>query len=176
MSDFLNFIEKYRSGEISAFDLYDRLPLDMKKSVDNFIGGGSEASLRKSTKSLTAPAEEDEREEVTAKDVKTKHGKLDPSDKEITKNMMRGYGGSATPGPVTTSAPSPSTSPGPLRLSMKARQNHTSSRYGTEVVRKSHVGSRCTHCQRLHKSISKVCNSCRSSMSSTAWHQNSHLE
>ena len=176
MSDFLNFIEKYRAGEISAFDLYDRLPLDMKKSVDNFVKGGSEESLRESTKSLTAPEEED-RDEVTAEGVETKHGKMRGSEKDMAKNVTQGYSApTGGRGPVNVSAPSPTTSPGPLRLSMKAQENLMSSRYGAEVFRKSHVGTRCTHCDRLHKSVGRVCGSCRSAMSSTVWHKNSHLE
>jgi hypothetical protein len=75
--------------------------------------------------------------------------------------------------PVSTAA---STLTASLGKSLKAQENQTASRYGIETVRKSFVGHSCTHCQRLHKSVGKVCDECRKSMNSTVWHSGSHLE
>jgi len=75
--------------------------------------------------------------------------------------------------PVSTAASTLSAS---LGKSLKAKENQTASRYGIETVRKSFVGHSCTHCQRLHKSVGKVCDECRKSMNSTVWHSGSHLE
>ena len=169
MSKFVNLIEDYRAGKISAFDLYRNLPLDMQKSVDGAL--------------IKSKTEDDEgREDQEAGDL------IYPEKKDLEKFAPAVAGGTANTAPPATasSATSPSGlalslndfvgSRAQLKKSVKAQESRMTSLYGNEVIRKSGVGSPCIICNKLHKSIKNICTTCSDSMNSTAWHKNSHLE
>jgi hypothetical protein len=254
MSDLSDFFHAYESGQIGAVDLYEQLPPEMRKSVDEmlkattptrrgaegpsrvksyFIPKGEELQqvgekvttvktpARVKTQSLPHVADthpssyalrkrglETKVEPVVQKKVTSTARDLEMSvdkgkeeekkdDDDSQKDEIRDVlfegkedldkpgtanpqvtaaygmaGGSQRKGPVDTSTPYAAS----LSASLKAKENQTASRYGIETVRKSFVGHSCTHCQRLHKSVGKVCDECRKSMNSTVWHSGSHLE
>lgn len=163
MSDLSEFFDAYESGQIGAVDLYEQLPPEMRKSVDEMLKGKEEEKK-----------DDDDSQKDEIRDVLFE-GKED-LDKPGPSQATAAYsvaGGSERRGPVDTSTPPYAAS---LSASLKAKENQTASRYGIETVRKSFVGHSCTHCQRLHKSVGKVCDECRKSMNSTVWHSGSHLE
>jgi hypothetical protein len=169
---FVNFIKEYQSGKISAFDLYQNLPMDVQKSVEGSL--------------LKAKADEEKEDESAS-------GERDADDdigdalygdekKDLNKQMGQTMGITAPPAPpgagtgAIKSLGEISALRAPLRKSASAQKNFMQSQYGVEVVRKSGVGAPCMVCKKLHKSVGNLCDSCTDAMQSSVWHKNSHLE
>jgi hypothetical protein len=210
MSDLSEFFDAYESGQIGAVDLYEQLPTEMRKSVDEMLKAKPRAAISQEVKkpshsSIETPetiaaakradeikrfrasmmklsVDEGKEEEKKKDDEEPKENEardLIYEDKEdLDKQMTAAPAQAQRATPVSTAASNvpPTSMSASLGKSLKAQENQTASRYGIETVRKSFVGHSCTHCQRLHKSVGKVCDECRKSMNSTVWHSGSHLE
>ena len=172
MSKFTDFIDEYRAGKISAFDLYQNLPLDMQKSVETVLAKGK-----------TDKDEDDKDQNGNDDDI----GDALFGDEEEDLDKTNGTAGVMAASPTPTGQRQPpgvmmsslgefSALRASLRQSPSAQKNYVASQYGTETVRKSGVGSPCIICKKLHKSVGNWCESCGDAFRSSTWHKNSHLE
>jgi len=160
VSKFIDFIDEYRAGKISAFDLYQNLPLDMQKAVETVLAKGK------------TDKDEDEEDEDDIGDALFGDEK-----KDLNKQFTAGITARpASPGVMMSSLGEFSALRASLRQSPSAQKNYVASQYGTETVRKSGVGSPCIICKKLHKSVGNWCESCGDAFRSSTWHKNSHLE
>ena len=179
MKNLNELIRRYNSGDISPMELYNSLPLDVQKSVGNI---------------LVKAQEEDDKKDSDDKEMRDILFESKEDLDKVTPGTYTGgnaVGNAPAPTPpsrkVSITAPfaggmsmsmqrSMDPSNEQLKRSIKAQMNSFNSQYGQETVRKSATGSSCTICERLHKSVGNVCESCTSAMSKTSWHTNSHLE
>jgi len=163
MSNFNQLLEDFQSGGISATDFYDQLPLDLQKSVMS---------------ELSKAHDDDDKDEKEMRD------EVFEDKEDLDKNTTMGGITAAPPSPQMPSAEPLARSldglsgnRAQLSKSQTAQLNRIASQYGGESFAKSVVSeTQCLHCNKLHKSVGNICNSCQDTMKSVQWHTGTHLE